>query len=477
MDQTTGAAPVHTFRDDALGEYDATGTAEAIAAGKVSSHEVVEAAIARAESVRAVLDPIAYEGFDRALRESHAPHSGVFAGVPTILKDNVDAAGQPTGQGSVAFTPHPAARDSAFVTQFRSTGAISLGKSRLPEFGFNATTEYMVDPPVRNPWNTEHSPGASSGGSAALVAAGVVPFAHANDGGGTIRIPAAACGLVGLTPTRGRLVADQMDRTMPIRIVAQGVVTRSVRDTARFFAEAEKAYRNPKLPPVRLVSGPASTRLRVGVVTDSVTGLPTDDETRAAVAATADLLDGLGHHVEDAALPVGKEFEHDFSLYWALLAFAITKSGRKLGADFDPARTDTLTRGLDAMYRKNYTKTPQVLYRLARTRQRYADMFARYDVVLSPVVANTTPRLGHLSPAQDFEQLFSRLVAHVSFTPLNNAAGGPGISLPLHQDSRGLPLAAHFSAAYGDERTLLELAFEREQAVGWRRIQDAAVAR
>ncbi|EOM76234.1 amidase [Rhodococcus rhodnii] len=456
------AAPVHAYGDDALGELDATGVAEAIASGDIGAEDAVEAAIARAERV-ASLDAFAHRGFAEARERAHRPAGGVFSGVPTVVKDNIDVAGQPSGHGSSAFTPAPAAADGAFTQQFLATGAVSLGKSRLPEFGFNATTEFADAPPTRNPWNPDYSSGASSGGSAALVAAGVVPFAHANDGGGSIRIPAAACGLVGLKPTRGRLLAERADTLVPVRLVTQGVVTRTVRDTARFLHAAETYRRAPSLPPIRLVTGPAATRLRIGVVTDSLTARP-DPETRAAVEETAHLLEGLGHHVEPASLPVGQDFVEAFEIYWGMLAFLASTTGKSLGRDFDRTRTDPLTRGLYSLYRKNIRRTPSIVYRLRRSARSYARMFESFDVVLSPVVAATTPELGYLAPSEDFDTMFARLIGHVAYTPLNNAAGGPAMSLPLHTTAAGLPLGMHFSAAHGDERTLLELAFELEQA-------------
>ncbi|MGC0366853.1 amidase [Rhodococcus sp. 27YEA15] len=469
---TTGS-PVHAFADDALGDLDATGVAAAIRGGEVSAREAMEAAVHRAEAVQGQLNALACPDFDRALSRSNRPGAGIFAGVPTAIKDNTDSAGLPTRQGSRSFTAAPAKADSDFAKQFLSTGVISIGKTRLPEFGFSASTEYMTEEAVHNPWNTSYSPGASSGGAAALVAAGVVPIAHANDGGGSIRIPAAACGLVGLKPTRGRTVNDPADKSMPIRLIGQGVVTRSVRDTARWMAGAESYYRNPRLAPVRLVEGSGSTRLRVGVIVDSVTTTRTDDETRKSVEATAELLAGLGHHVEDAALPVGPGFVEDFGIYWGLLSFAISNGGKlMLAPDFDKSATDDLTKGLYALYRKNIAKTPRVLRRLRQLQQAYLDMFQKYDVVLSPTVAHTTPELGYLSPAQPFDELFDKLITYTSFTPLNNVTGGPAVSLPLHQSTAGLPLASHFSADLGDERTLLELAFELEQAQPWRRIQD-----
>ncbi|HSW14141.1 MAG TPA: amidase, partial [Solimonas sp.] len=358
--------------------------------------------------------------------------------------------------------------------QYLAQGFTVLGKSRLPEFGFNASTEFIGGlPPTRNPWHTDYSSGASSGGAAALVAAGVVPIAHANDGGGSIRIPAACCGLVGLKPTRGRFIDGEQARSLPVNIVSEGVVTRSVRDTARFFAGMEQAWRNPKLPAIGQVEGPGRRRLRIGLVRDSINGHATDAATRQAVACTAALLESAGHHVEEMPLSVKPSFADDFSLYWGFLAFMSVNFGRQLfHPAFDASKLDKLSLGLAAMYRRQLHKTPLMLYRLRKSRDDYARQFRRYDAVLSPVLAHTTPLLGHLSPEQDFESLFDRLLRYVAFTPLNNAAGSPAISLPMGATAEGLPIGVQLSAAHGAEKTLLELAFELEQAQPWRRIQD-----
>ncbi len=441
----------------------------------MSAREVVEAAIERAELVQGSLNGIQFADFERALRHADTPRPGVFAGVPTIVKDNVDVAGAPTGHGSAAFTPSPARRNSDFVDQFLSTGAVSIGKSRLPEFGFSASTEYEDADPVRNPWDPDYSSGASSGGSAALVASGALPFAHANDGGGSIRIPLRHAGSSAQTDTRthgGR--RDRQDDADPHHLPGRGPLGRCATPRG-FYAAAERYYRNPKQPPIRLVEGPGSARLRIGVIVDSVTGVPTDDETRKSVQATADLLDSLGHHVEEASLPVDATFMNDFRLYWGFLSFAVLTGGKRMfGPSFERTGTDNLSRGLDALYRKHLAQTPRMLYRLRRSANAYSRMFRNYDVVLSPVLSHTTPKIGYLSPAQDFDTLLERLVNYAAFTPLNNATGGPAISLPLHQTSAGLPLASHFSANHGDERTLLELAYELEAAKPWARIQDLA---
>jgi amidase len=465
---------VHAFRDDALGDHDGTAIAELVRTGELSTGEVTEAAIARAEAVQPLVNGVHVPDYDRARKTAaQATAQGVLAGVPTFVKDNVDVEGLPTNHGTEAFVAKPAREDSPFVTQYRALGMTILGKSRLPEFGFSASTEYMSGDPVRNPWNIDYSAGASSGGSAALVAAGVVPVAHANDGGGSIRIPAAACGLVGLKPTRGRFLADRGDDQLPVRIISQGVVTRSVRDTAAFFAGAEEHWRSPELPPVRHVRGPAATRLRVGLVVDSVTGTPTDEETSRVVRETATMLEGLGHRVEEATLPLTSGFAQDFARYWGLLGLLITLTGtRTFHPDFDATRTDNLTKGLAARCRKELVHMPGVVYRLRRSTRTYRRLFADHDVLLSPVLGHTTPRIGHLSPTLDFDELFARLEAYVGFTPLNNAAGSPAIALPLGESSEGLPIGVHFSADLGDERTLLELAYELEEARPFRRIQD-----
>ena len=464
---------VHAFGNDALGDLDATGVAAAIASGDISAREAAQAAIARAELVNPALNALALRDFDRALEAADTPAAGAFSGVPTFIKDNTDLYGLPTGHGSQAVQPTAKRKTEPFAEQYLSTGMTMLGKTTLPEFGFNATTEYQTLPPTRNPWNTGFSSGASSGGSAAFVAAGVVPIAHANDGGGSIRIPAAACGLVGLKLTRGREVQSLQGKQMPVDIISNGAVTRTVRDIAAFVAALEKFRPAPKLKPVGEVAGPSSRRLKIGLITDSIAGDPTDADTAAAVLHTAELLTSLGHDVVDFAVPTDHTFVRDFVHYWALMAFSTQYFGKVVTGDpFDRSKTDALTKGLARNFIRKPWLTPLSIRGLKRSEIRYREAFENLDVVLSPVLGHTTPELGFLSPAAGFDVMFPRLVNYVSFTPLNNAAGGPAISLPLGRTTNGLPIGVHFSAAHGDERTLLELAFELEAAQPFARIQD-----
>src|SRR5246500_1198463 len=349
---------VHAFGDDALGDDDAVGLVQRLQTGEVAAAELIEAAIARTESVNPALNGLAYEAFGRA-RET-ADHRGFFAGVPSFVKDNVDVAGMPTMQGTDAWTPRPAHSHGDWATVFLATGLVPLGKTRMSEFGFSASAEHPRLAPVRNPWDTEYTAGASSSGSGAFVAAGVVPIAHANDGGGSIRIPASCNGLVGLKPSRGRLPLDPELRRMPVGIVTNGVLTRSVRDAAAFYREAERIWRNPKLAPIGDVTSPGRQRLRIAVITRSVRR-EASPQVRELTLKSAGLLEELGHRVEHIDQhPVPASFSDDFVLYWGLLALAQVRTGRHLfGKTFDRTRLDALTLGLERHTSRNFYRLPR----------------------------------------------------------------------------------------------------------------------
>lgn len=469
---------VHAFGDDALGDLDAVGLADALRAGRVSRAEVVEAAIARTEAVDPMLNGLAYAAFQQARAAAERPDppagfSAFFDGVPTFIKDNIDVAGQPTMHGTDAWTSYNAVADSVFTRLYLATGLISVGKTQLSEFGFSAAAEHPRLGPVRNPWDTDYTAGASSSGSGAFVAAGVVPIAHANDGGGSIRIPAACNGLVGLKPSRGRLPLDATLRRMPVGVVANGVVTRSVRDTAAFYREAERIWRNLRLAPIGDVTGPGRQRLRIAVLTRSIQR-ECSPRIRELTLKTAGLLEELGHRVEllDEP-PVAASFVDDFVLYWGFLALAQVRSGRHLfGPTFDRDKLDTLTRGLYRHTSRNLHRLPLAIARLRRARRRTAPLFGVYDAALTPTVADETPRIGFLAPT-DYQQVISRLIDWVSFTPLHNVTGEPAISLPLAQSEHGMPVGMMLSADIGQEALLLQLAYELEEAGPWARIQAA----
>ncbi len=464
---------VSAFADDALGTDDAVGVAARIAAGEISPLEAVEAAIARSEAVEGSLRALAFEDFERARRRAGSAQAtrGALGGVPTVFKDNITVGGMPFTYGSRAIPPNRRPLDGPVAGQLLDTGLIPIGTSRTPEFGWTATTEYVGGDAVHNPWHVGFSSGGSSGGSAAYVAAGVVPIAHGNDGGGSIRIPAAVCGLVGLKATRGRLLSDPAADAMPVKVVSEGVLTRSVRDTAAFFADAERIHRNPRLPAVGHVDGPSARRLRVGVVVDSPFTAPSDADTAAAVRGTADLLAELGHDVADYAIQIPRSFKGDFIDYWSVLALSVTRDGRKL---FDPAfdrnALEPLTIGLASRAARRLPKMPIVIARLLASARAYERSFGDVDLVLSPVLAHTTPELGHLGADLPWQTHLDRVANYAGFTPLHNATGAPSISLPLGGTATGLPVGVMLSARRGADRRLLEIAYELEEARPFRHI-------
>ena len=470
---TETSKKIHAFNNDLMADHDAVALMALIKAKQISVAELTQTAIQRAKTVEPTLKAIQHACFDEVLEQPQYHSKGIFAGIPFFIKDNTEVKGLPTQYGSAALHAKKSKKNSAVTRALSKQGFIHLGKSRLPEFGLNASTEFEQDQPTLNPWHTDYSAGASSGGSAALVAAGVVPIAHANDGGGSIRIPAACCGLIGLKPSRGRLIDGESARALPLNIIAEGVLTRSVRDTAQFFYGMEKVFYNKKLPQLGHIQNPNNKRLKIGIVTDSIIG-QSDAETRQTVEQTAKLLESLGHHVEHFNLPIDIQFVKDFSIYWGMLSFMISNLGKAtFGKSFDKQKLDPLTVGLADLYKKNFYQTPFTLYRLNQAKHLYTQIFQNYDAFISPVLAHTTPKIGYLSPAQSFDQLYEKLQNYVTFTPFHNVVGAPAISLPVGATAQdGLPIGIQISANIGQEQTLLELAFEIEQAQPWRRIQD-----
>lgn len=459
------------FTNDVLGNDDATALADRIRRKDISVTEVTLAAIERLNKVEPLVHGVVSERYKQILEAAarldnikSLADAPFFTGIPTFIKDNMNVAGMETRFGSDAVPAgHPVTSTSPFVQQMLAQGFLCLGKSTMPEFGFNATTEPLHDAPTRNPWNLAYSAGASSGGAAALVASGAVPIAHANDGGGSIRIPAACCGLVGLKPTRGRVIDNDAASSLPINILSDGVVTRSVRDTANFIHQAEGYFRNPKLPEIGRVEGPSDRPLKIGVVIDSINGHATDRVNRETVEATARQLEAQGHHIEPVPIPVNSSFPDDFAMYWGLLAFGMKLNGHKIAhPGFDKQRVEDLTEGLGRMFLRGAWRLPAILWRLRQARFDYAKAMAGFDAVLTPVLGHTTPKLGHLSPEVPFETLFDRLTRYANFTPLANVTGAPAISLPRSLTANNLPVSVQLMGKHGNERTLLELAFSLE---------------
>jgi amidase len=432
----------------------------ALAGGEVGGDELTAAAVARAHEANAALNAVVTWVPPAVAGE------GPFAGVPSFLKDNEDLSGFATSHGSRATSRQPVHRNGAFAAEYLALGFGVLGKTTLPEFGLTASTEPLAQGPTRNPWDLARSTGGSSGGSAALVAAGVVPIAHANDGGGSIRIPASCCGLVGLKPSRGRVTPPDGIESLPVQIAEEGVLTRSVRDTALFYREYERLGQGAgRFEPLATVTGPSARRLRIGVAVNGLGGLPVGEDVARTTLDTALLCEGLGHNVEQVPLPFDQQVGKDFLRYWAFLAFGLEFGGGRLyGPDFRRDELEPFSRGLSRFCRSIAPNIPASIRRLRRFSVDYARAFADFDVLLTPVLAHEPPEIGYLAPDIDFDTHLLRLLRYASFTAMQNISGAPAISMPLGFSSEGLPIGVQAMGAFGQDARLLELAFELEAA-------------
>jgi amidase len=452
---------------------DATEMAARIRRGELTAAEAVETAIARAEALQPVLNIIVNSDFERALTKARAgTPAGPFGGVPFLIKDLDDYVGLPTRNGSQAMRlAPPAAHQLPYIDAFDRAGLVVIGKSATPEFGFLPTTEPLSTGLTRNPWDLARSSGGSSGGSAAAVAAGVVPVAHANDGGGSIRIPASNCGLFGLKPSRGRMIGTEGERQIS-DLGVEHVVSRSVRDSAALFALTENASSGARFPPVGIVTGPSKRRLQVGLLMENGLGHRPQLEVVAATENAVKLMSGLGHHVEATQLPYdGGQFIQDFLLLWANGAKDLADNlTRAMGRAPDGNVLEGFSLGMVEMARK---AGPQALgaavQRLNANALAYDTWFPahQFDVVLSPVLSSPPPLLGEVGPLVPFDVVVPRLTEYVGYTPIHNIAGAPAMSVPLHWTPAGLAVGTMFSARAGNERMLLELAYELEAAQPW----------
>ena len=448
---------------DELAKLDAVETAARIRARDLSAAEVVGAAIQRARALDPVLNAIPARDYERGLARADNPVAGPFSGVPTFIKDLDDVAGVVTSYGSRAHLGNVAKRTDRFIAKILDTGLVSLGKSSTSEFGLTGTTESSAHGPTRNPWKPTHSAGGSSGGAAALVAAGVVPIAQGSDGGGSIRIPASFCGLVGLKVSRERRFTTAALDRLPLRVVTYGVMTRTVRDTAHFLAALDERVASRRLARMPLVTGPSTKRLRMGLILETPTGIAIDPEVRACVIAAAERCARLGHTIEEIPCPFDGQSVEDFLLYWSLLACGtILQTRLQRGRAFDIERMEPWTRDLAARFMSRRRGAFSAYKRLRSQSGIWASLFANYDALISPVATAPAPELGRLGPDVEFETAFERVRDYFLFTPMQNVTGDTAISLPLGISENGLPLGVQFIAGQGHEATLLGLAYELE---------------
>jgi amidase len=439
---------------------DAVETAAAIRRGEVTRAEVVEAAIGRAVEARH-LGAIVTDSFARA--RDATPVDGPFGGVPTFVKDLAHVAGVHTSWGSRGAGGYVPRASEPFVRRFEATGLVCLGKSATPELGLTGTTEPLDRDPCRNPWDPSRSVGGSSGGAACLVASGVVPIAHASDGGGSIRIPAACCGLVGLKLSRG-LVDMQGSNLLPVNIAVDGVVARTVRDTSAFcdaFGIGAGLAHPPRDP----------RRLRIALFVDTPAGTPISEDVRDAIRGAGRLAESLGHDVEEVPCPFSAQLVDDFLAYWGFVAWIQVRTARvSIHRGFDSSRVEPWTTGIAGTFSASPGRAMAAIWRLRGFARTYAALMEQHDVLVNMVTADVAPPLGHLAPDVPFETAFERLRTWLPVTGFWNTAGAPALSLPLGQSAAGLPIGVQFGAARGNDRLLLDLASAIEAARPWPRV-------
>ena len=445
---------------------DGVAQAEKLALGELTSLELTEATIARAKASQPVINAIANETYATALEEAAAPGTGTFAGVPTFIKDLLDWKGAPTLYGSRAFEGYIAPTDAPFASAWRKTGVISLGKSTSPEMGLISSTEPLVTGPTRNPWDTSRIPGGSSGGAAALVAARVVPFAHASDGGGSIRIPAACCGVFGLKPSRNAF-PSRTSETPPVDISVNHCVSLTVRNSAAIFAEAESPSHG--LSATGHITGPSTRRLKIAFAPEASTGATMDSATRAGIERTAQLCRDLGHEVIDWTMPLdGEEFVDRFLLYWASGAAQFAQQASQFsGQPISPEIVEPWTLGLANMYLQRTDEMPETIAYLQAFEALYHSYFDAFDIILSPTVSSVAPKIGEQAPDGDFETVKANVLNFAAFTAPMNVAGAASMSVPIQWSDEGLPVGSMFSGKRGDDGLLLALAYELEEAQPW----------
>jgi amidase len=477
--------------------YDAVGLAELVAKREVSADELLTVALERAEAVNPTLNAINRPMYDLARARARSELTGPFAGVPFLIKDlGQHYAGLPTGSGSRSLAEFPAAAHSEVVQRWLDAGLVVFGKTATPEFGAKGITEPDVGGPTRNPWDTGRTPGGSSGGAAAAVAAGIVPMAGASDGGGSIRIPAACCGLFGLKPGRG-LVPDGPDVAERLHGAnAEGVISRSVRDTAAVLdvlavPDPTGPYLSarPAEPYVDVVGRDPGT-LRIGFNLESPIGTPVAPEAIAAVEDAVALLTSLGHEVEPAVTGVDeRQLAKDFLTMWFVTAANdVADARRRTGCGPESFELDTLV--MAAVGRA----TSALTYTAAHNRwnehtRRLAAFHQRYDLLLTPTLARPPVRIGELvaprtvqlvskallrvraagllAKTNVIDKLVDENLSPVPFTQLANITGRPAMSVPLYWTDGGLPLGVQFVGALGAEGPMLSLAAQLETARPW----------
>lgn len=460
--------------------YDGLGLAELVRKKEVSAPELLEAAIERAEKHNPKLNAIVYKAYDQAREAAKSlSAAGPFQGVPFLIKDlTLQVAGMKRSDGTFFKSDEPDAHDDLLTQRFKQAGLVIFGKTNTPEYGITGTTESARLKPCRNPWNTEHITGGSSGGAAASVAAGIVPLANASDGMGSIRIPAACCGLVGMKVTQYRTpMGPNHDTDIGHGYAVHHVVSRTVRDSAAMLdcidmPEVDSPYHMPpkSKPYLQEVTAPAG-RLRIRFTDETPSGHPVDPEIASALRNVAKQLEALGHIVEEKGLGINyrKLYAASTAVLGANFAYSMRERVRKMGREPRQEELEPLTwrnwKGGDHVPGHEAMRGWQTMK--AMTREIFRE-FTQFDVLLTPVLSTPVPKVGFIDPVRlEPREVDKRQAQTFGFTPPFNMTGQPSLSLPLAHSANGLPIGMMFTGRWGDEATLYRLASQLEQAHPW----------
>ena len=480
-------------------DHDAVGLAERVKNNDVSATELLDEAIAQTERLNPKINAVITKLYDYGHRQiEQGLPQGAFTGVPFLLKDlGASLAGTPLSNGSEAFKHHISPSDSELVSRYKAAGLVFFGKTNTPEFGLMGTTEPKAFGRCRNPWNLDHSSGGSSGGSAAAISAGIVPMASAGDGGGSIRIPAACCGLFGLKPSRGRTPTGPYCSEMWDGAAIEHVLTRSVRDSAAMLDISAGPDGSSPYPMLRQADYQACLNtpvrpLKIGFTTQSFVGGPVTQEAKNAVMHTVTLLQALGHQVEEVQPRIDGEALADsyLTMYFGHVAADMTFAAQLLQTNFSNLAVEDTTQIIGNIGKiisaERFVSAKRRWNDFAQTMHHFHQ---RHDLLLTPTLGSEPVPLGTFDPTM-LDKVGMKLVnafglhrlllktgmAHkmaldnlekLPFTQLANLTGQPAMSVPLYWTDSGLPLGSQFMAAMGDETTLLQLAHQLEQAQPW----------
>ena len=464
---------------DQLALLDATAQADLVRAGEVTAVELVEAAIDRIDALNPTLNAVISTTYEEALARAVARPTGRFAGVPYLLKDLViERAGTPFTEGSRSLVGNVSAVTSELATRLERAGLIILGRTNTPEFGMAPACEPLLYGPTRNPWSTDHSTSGSSGGSAAAVACGMVPMAHGNDAGGSIRYPASACGLFGLKPTRARVPLGPVYGDVANGMAVEHALTRTVRDSALLLDLTQgpaigDPYPAPPLArPLSEEVGADPPRLRIAVSTRRADGEQPHPECVAAVDRAVALLTDLGHEVIEADLPgLTEEVGHaSGTMFYALTAWIAAYWTRNRGREPRFDELEPLTWAYIESGRRvsaaDYLQAVETIQRFSRTVARFLTM---YDCFLTPTMSAPPAPIGWISSTTDDAfrawRRGGQTVAYAAMTA--NVTGNPAMSVPMTWTAEGLPMGIHVLGRFGDEATLIRLASQIETARPW----------